>query len=760
MSHSLQNICEAIQQADNLGEALDLLVSQVCSTLKVDACTVFIEDKENDNYVMMASSIQNYGLILGHWSIKLGEGLIGQVAKQASLFCIKDISTQTNATIEVADGMNVPPYKAFLAIPIQHQEHVIGIIVVQHLSPHQFSDSICASLSTLAFQLAETIAAAIETGRINDALSSYHNSKRTMQLCGIGAASGVSLGEVVVMYPQANLAAVEEKAPFDINADIQAFDQTLQAVAHDIAQMDETLAETISSEDRALFGAYLQILKSKSLRDDVIKRIQAGQWVQAAVRDAIRALIKKFDQMPDPYLQERGSDIADLGRRLLAGLQARDNPIKTFPHRTILVGPEITASMLAEVPRNRLKAVISTNSSTNSHMVILARALGIPAIVGAKHLPLKALAKQTVIADGYTGHIFINPNDMLKLAYQRLIEEEGELQEYLLALKTEPAITHDGITIPLRANVGLMTDLNVAKEMKAAGIGLYRTEVPFMVMNRFPSEEEQRILYRQLLTGFPDQPVTMRTLDVGGDKGLSYFPIQENNPFLGWRGIRLLLDHPDILKTQIRAMLRASEGLHNLHILLPMVSVVEEVERSMEIIEQEYQKLTQQGLDIHFPKVGTMIEVPATIYQLEQILAISDFISIGSNDLTQYLLAIDRTNAHVAKLYDSFHPAVMHALCHIVDAAKRMGKPVSICGELAADPLATVALVGMGFDSLSMNTGDILKIKWVLRGFTQSHCRTLLMDMMTMQSGKAIRKLLQESITEAGFGGLIRAGKY
>ena len=759
MTDVIRQISSAIQRADNLGEALDLLVSRICPLLEVDACTVFIYDSDDDHYVMMASSIQNYALILGHWNIKKGEGLISQVVEQGAPLAIEDTTDNPN-NVEIADGMQVTPFKAFLGIPLQYQSKTLGIIAIQHRERRKFNDSEIASLSTLSSQLADTIADAIETGRMSDALSSYHSDKRTLQLFGIAAASGVTMGEIVVIYPHANLTSVEEKLSEDIDEDINLFDQALSAVVQDISKMDEILVRVIPNEERALFNAYLQILKSNSFRDDVIQRIRSGQWVQAALRDSIRALIKKFDQMPDEYLRERGEDIADLGRRLLAKLQESKHLIKKFPQKIVLVGSDITVSMLAEVPHNRLKAIISINGSTNSHMVIFAKALGIPAIVGAKHLPLKVLTGQNIIVDGYTGHLFINPDDMLKLAYQRLIHEEEELQEHLLILKPERAITTDGVVIPLRANIGLIADLNPALDMQAEGIGLYRTEVPFMVLDRFPSEDEQRILYRQLLASFPNHPVVMRTLDIGGDKELSYFNIKENNPFLGWRGIRLLLDHPDIFKTQIRAMLRASEGFNNLHILLPMVSVVEEIDTALRFIGQEYHKLKDQGLNIHFPKVGAMVEVPAAVYQISDIVSLSDFVSVGSNDLTQYILAVDRTNVHVAKLYDNFHPAVMRALFHIVDAAKRASKPVSLCGELASDPIATLALIGMGFDSLSMNTNSLLKIKWLLRGFTQSHCRTVLMDIINMRTGNEIRSLLQETIIEAGFGGLIRAGKY
>lgn len=759
MIDTIRQISDAIQQIDKLGDVLDLLISRICPLFEVDACTVFIHEEDKSHYVMMASSIQNYTLILGQYAIQKEGGLISLTAEQEAPLAIEDVTDHPN-NVETSDEMYIEQYKAFLGIPIQYQDKVLGIIAIQQRAPRKFTGSEIASIMTLSSQLAETIANALETGRISDTLSSYYQEKRTLQLFGTGAVSGVAIGEIVVSNQPASLTDIVDKPPKDIAEDIEAFHHAQQAVQQDIAHLSASLADTLSSENCALFGAYLSILESNSFRKAVVTRIRQGSWVQAAVRDATRALMDKFKNMAEAYLRERNEDIADLGRRLLAKLQENEHKTKKYPLKTVLVGHNISASMLAEVPHNRLVAVVSSHGSASSHMAILAKALGIPVIVGANNLPLKVLDGVSVIVDGYSGHIFIHPNHDLQLAYRRLMHEETELQEHLLALKSEPAITKDNVEIPLCANIGMIMDLNRALEMRASGIGLYRTEVPYMVLNRFPSEEEQCILYRQLLSAFPNDPVVMRVLDVGGDKVLPYFYINESNPFLGWRGIRLLLEHPDIFKTQIRAMLKASEGLNNLHILLPMVSVIGEIELARELIEQEFQKLKNTGLDITFPKIGTMIEVPAAIYQIDDILALSDFISVGSNDLTQYLLAVDRSNSHVAKLYDSFHPAVIRALLQIVESAKSQGKSVSICGELASDPVAVILLIGIGFDYLSMDTNNLLKVKWVLRGFSQAQCRDVLAQVIDMQTGGEIRMVLQETLIGHGFGGLVRAGKY
>ena len=323
-----------------------------------------------------------------------------------------------------------------------------------------------------------------------------------------------------------------------------------------------------------------------------------------------------------------------------------------------------------------------------------------------------------MIVDGYHGHIYIAPNVSLRRELMRLIDEERELQKGLEELQELPAQTIDGHRVKLLVNTGLAADAGLSLSVGAEGVGLYRTEVPFMTRDRFPAEEEQRVIYQQLLRAFAPRPVTMRTLDVGGDKVLPYFKVSEQNPFLGWRGIRLTLDHPEVFLVQVRAMLRASVGYDNLRIMLPMISSVDEVDEALKLIIRAHDELLEEEIPIKMPLVGAMIEVPAAVYQIKAIVSRVDFISVGTNDLTQYLLAVDRNNSRVANLFDSLHPAVLHALISVVDAAHAADKEVSICGEMAGEPIAVVLLLAMGFDALSMSSVSLPRVKWVIRKFS------------------------------------------
>jgi phosphotransferase system enzyme I (PtsP) len=303
-----------------------------------------------------------------------------------------------------------------------------------------------------------------------------------------------------------------------------------------------------------------------------------------------------------------------------------------------------------------------------------------------------------------------------------------------------------------------MTDAEMSLDRGAEGVGLYRTEVHFMMNDRFPTEEEQRVIYREHLKAFAPRPVTMRTLDIGGDKALSYFPIQEENPFLGWRGIRVTLDHPEIFLGQVRAMIRANEGIEAyLRIMLPMVSSIAEVDEAQRLINQCYREIVEEGIEVEMPDVGVMIEVPAAVYQARDIIRRVDFLSVGSNDLIQYMLAVDRNNARVADLYQEFHPAVLHALRDVVNAAHAEKKPLGICGEMAGNPAAAILLTAMGFDVLSMNSNNLLMVKWAIRSFSLVKAKKILSNVLKMDNAYLIKNYVEEELRKAGLGQLIRS---
>ena len=424
----------------------------------------------------------------------------------------------------------------------------------------------------------------------------------------------------------------------------------------------------------------------------------------------------------------------------------------------ILVVRELTATLLASVPRKKLLAVVALEGAANSHAAILSRALGIPTVMGVT-LNLKEINGKKGIVDGYSGKLFISPNEQLLREYGELVDEEGELATLVNQKALEPAQTKDNVRIEIMLNAGLSADANIAINQGVDGVGLYRTEISFLLHHRFPSEEEQVLQYKSVLNTYPDKRVVMRTLDIGGDKALPYLPIEEDNPFLGWRGIRFTLDHPDIFLMQIRAMMKASVDHQNLSILLPMVSGTQELDSALELIDRAHLELAKQDSRIVMPAIGVMIEVPSMIYLLPLIAEKVDFVSIGTNDLTQYLLAVDRNNARVADVYESMHPSVVMALEHIHQTCEQLKLPVCICGELAGDPIGALLMVGLGYRSLSMNTSNVAKIKYLLRHTDSHELQDLATQALMKPYGNEIYTMMKTFFDDKGFSGFIRAGK-
>jgi len=563
----------------------------------------------------------------------------------------------------------------------------------------------------------------------------------------------------VVVYPFADIDGVPDRPVEEGAAEQERFLQAVKAVRAEVREMVDRMTDSLPAGDVALFEAYLLMLDSENLVGATLDRIMEGNWAPGALRDTVLEHVRAFDAMEDPYLRERAQDVRDLGRRILQRMQEEGTERPDYPKKTVLMGEEITASMLAEVPPKRLAGVVSVRGSRTSHMAILARALGVPAVMGADDLPVSRINGCDVIADGYSGRVYVNPSRAVVREYNRLNREEAELSAGLRGLRHLVSETSDGVRMPLYANTGLVSDIQPALESGAEGVGLYRTEFPFMIRDRFPGEEEQRQVYRQVLETFHPRPVTMRTLDVGGDKALPYFPIKEDNPFLGWRGLRITLDHPEIFLVQLRAMLRASAGLDNMSLLLPMVTNVSEVDEALELVHRAHRELLEEGEDIVLPPLGVMVEVPSAVYQADALARRVDFLSVGTNDLTQYLLAVDRNNAHVADLYETLHPAVIMALIQTVEAAHKQGRRVSVCGEMAGDPAAALLLLGMGMDALSMSASSLPRVKWVMRSFTKEQALALLEQVLEMEDPPAIREKLDAALENAGLGGLVRAGK-
>lgn len=751
MLNTLRKIVQEVNAAKDLKAALSIIVQRVKEAMGSQVCSVYLLDPETNRFVLMATDGLNKRSI-GKVSMAPSEGLVGLVGSREEPLNLEDAASHPRYRYFAETGEE--RYASFLGAPIIHHRRVMGVLVVQQKERRQFDEGEEAFLVTMSAQLAGVIAHAEATGSIRG-LGRQGKGVQEAKFVGVPGAPGVAVGTAVVVLPPADLNVVPDRSVDDIAAELELFDKALGWVREDMQELSEKLATQLRKEERALFDVYLMMLEDAALGNEVRKVIRTGQWAQGALRQVVLDHVKRFELMDDAYLRERASDVRDLGRRLLAYLQEERKTTLVYPDNTILVSEELSPAMLGEVPEGKLVGLISVTGSGNSHVAIFARAMGIPTVMGVVDLPYSKIDGIKLIVDGYHGEVFTNPSELLSKQYAEVLEEERQLTEGLDALRALPCETLDGHRMPLWVNTGLLADVARAQQRGAEGVGLYRTEVPFMINERFPSEKEQLATYREQLQAFHPLPVTMRTLDIGGDKALSYFPIKEENPFLGWRGIRVTLDHPEIFLVQTRAMLKASEGLNNLRILLPMISGIQELEEALHLIHRAWGEVRDEGIDVPLPPIGMMIEIPAAVYQTRELARQVDFLSVGSNDLTQYLLAVDRNNPRVADLYDFLHPAVLQALQKVVNDAHLEGKPVSICGEMAGDPAAAVLLLAMGFDSLSMNATNLPKVKWLLRQITQSKARELLGQVMTMDNPHLIYSTLHLALRNLGLGRVI-----
>lgn len=757
---TLRRIVLEVNMATHLPESMQTMVNLVQGAMSAEACSVYLIDARQSRFVLVAACGFKPEAVLTV-SLGLHEGLVGLVGQRGEPINLDDAASHPNYRFFPETGEE--RYRAFMGVPIIHQRKLLGVLVVQKRDPICFDEAEEAFLVTVSAQLAGVIAHAEARGELNAAFELQSPGREQPPgerlITGIPSSSGVGIGQALILYPKAALEAVPDRDSTDPDMDIERFTSALKRAHDGIAKLSEEISPHLAPQEQALFEAYVQLLEDESFAKEVVDEIRSGQWAPGALRRVIERHVKHFENVEDPYLRERAADLEDLGSRILSEME--DQSVANHPYfpQTVLVGEELTASRLAEIPRQMLAGIISIKSSAHSHVAIIARAMGVPAVTGADGMPLKDIEGKECVVDGYYGRIYIEPNAVIRREFHRLQDEERELAQGLEELKALPAETPDGHRLPLLVNSGLVSDFHLSQEVGAEGVGLYRSEVPFLLRDRFPSEEEQRILYRDLLFSFKDQMVTMRTLDVGADKSLPYFPVHEQNPALGWRGIRITLDHPEIFLVQIRAMLWASDALNNMQIMLPMISSVQEVDESLRLIHQAHREVVEEGAKVVMPRIGVMIEVPSAVYQAEALASRVDFLSVGSNDLTQYLLAVDRNNTRVASLYDPLHPAVLEALTLTVEAGHRKGKTVGICGEMAGDPIATILLLAMGFDSLSMNATSIPRVKWVIRNFTKTRAQALWAECKNLKDAGQIRQHLIHALEAVGLGGLIRAGK-
>ena len=560
-------------------------------------------------------------------------------------------------------------------------------------------------------------------------------------LVGKGISEGIGLGKAVIL--KENELKIEKQKIEDISAEKQQIYDVVKEVESEI----EKVIQNIDGTEKEIMQAYLMILQDPSLIQETINIIDEEKCNSAyAVENGLNQIIKTFEEMDDPYMAARSRDIEDMKKRILAKLlKIEEIDLSKLPENTILVAKELSTSDTAKMNLKNISGIITEIGGVNSHMAIIARTNEIPAIVGIKHIFENIKENDYIALNGATGEIFLNPTqeniEELTKNQENLNQEKHELEKY----KNEKAITKDGHQVELLANIGGPQDIQIVIDNTAEGVGLLRSEFLYMDAKDFPSEEEQFEAYKKIAESLENKRLVIRTLDIGGDKDLKYMKLpKEENPFLGYRAIRIYLDNVDLFKVQLRAILRAS-NYGNVAIMLPMISSIEELRKSKEIIEEVKQELKTKNIKFNENiEVGIMVEIPSSAVLADEFAKECDFFSIGTNDLIQYTIAVERGNEKVADLYSHYNPAVIHLIKSAIDGAHKNGILCGMCGEAAGDVKFIPLLVGLGLDEFSMNANKILKARKLITDLDFNQCKKLAGDVLQIDSTEEVKKLLEK----------------
>ncbi|MGH7767990.1 MAG: phosphoenolpyruvate--protein phosphotransferase, partial [Candidatus Binatia bacterium] len=564
---------------------------------------------------------------------------------------------------------------------------------------------------------------------------------------------GFGRGVAFILRTRMDLKSVKKERAKNPKREIERFRAAVERGIEQIQNLKQRMSSLLSKEDGAVFDVHRLILGDPVLIEQIENKIRKERFTaEYAVSAVFEQHLNSFTQIEDDYLRERAADVKDVAQRMLENLSGMNEEKLDLPEQAILVAEDLSPADLSLIEGDHFRGIVLATGGVTSHASILAKSFEIPSVVAVEGLIENVRPGDSLIVDGNSGIVYINPSHEVVREYDRLEREYLALNKELGELRDVPAETQDGHRVSLYANIGLLSDIAFAHLHGAQGVGLYRTEIQFLTHRDFPGEEEQYALYRRVVEGLGEKPVTIRTLDIGADKYPAYVRrgAVEPNPFLGWRSIRVSLDMPEIFKTQLRAILRAG-ALGRVRMLIPMVTSLEEILRVKELLADVKEELERDEAPFDRQmELGIMVEVPSIVHLVSRIVREVDFLSIGTNDLIQYILAVDRGNHKVAGLYEPLHPAVLAALSHVIEGAKTEGKRVGMCGEMAGDPLYTLLLLGMGLEEFSMGSLFIPVAKKIIRSVTYRQARATAQIVMQMDTVDEIKKYLFDQMRELG----------
>ena len=721
----LRRLREVMAEPVSAQERLNKIVVLIAANMVAEVCSIYVLRVDGTLELYATEGLKPESVhvtVLGQ-----DEGLVGLVSSDAKSLNLSDAQHHPAFSFRPETGEEI--YHSFLGVPILRAGNTLGVLVVQNRAARSYSEDEEEALQTTAMVLAETIA----SGELSALAKPGQEpaAHRPLQLEGLSISDGIGLGHVVLHEPRVVVTQIIADNP---QKELQRIDAALNTLRADLDVMLERREIADGGEHREVLEAYRMFANDRGWTHKMHEAVQTGLTAEAAVERVQSDNRARMLRQTDPYLRERLHDLDDLANRLMRQLVGRDHaPTREqMPDNAILVARSMGPAALLDYDRKKLRGLVLEEGGPTSHVSIVARALGIAAVGQIDNATGIVDPGDAIIVDGAMGHVYVRPTPDVEKNYADRVRLRARRQAQYAELRNKPCVTKDGEKVGLLLNAGLLVDLPHIAETGAAGIGLFRTELQFMVAAELPRSAEQLRLYRQVLDAAEDRPVTFRTLDIGGDKVLPYlrFEEEEENPALGWRAIRLGLDRPGLLRTQIRSLLDAASG-RELRIMFPMVTTVDEFDQAKAFVEKELTHLRRHGHTLpERVHVGVMVEVPALLYQLDELLTRVDFLSVGSNDLMQFMFAADRSNSRLANRFDAISPPLLRALKEIVDKARGAKKPVTLCGELASQPIGALALIAIGYRSLSLSASAVGPVK------------AMVLDLDAKKAAAAIQPLL------------------
>jgi len=732
---TLSDIARLLQTSKRDDNPLRHIVKLVRQAMKADVCSIYI--LEEDQLVLVATD----GLdpeAVGQVRMSINRGLTGLVAETLEPVVVEN--AKQHPRYQYFPETKEERFSSFVGVPLVDRQQLVGVLNIESKKARSFDDSLVDMLSVISFQLSNVIQNLVTLEAFRR--QSPKRKPKASQFAGIGAAPGFVVGPACILRTEFGT-PIAKKQNADPKKEAARLRKALKEASQELIALEKKLLKKLSQKESAIFNAHRMILKDRTFRQKLMKAVDKKKSAEEAVATVFADYIKTFSEMQDPYLRDRATDMEDLGHRLLGKLTG-NGISKTQDYQGVLIANRLTPSETALLDPERIQGIVTVHGGHTGHAAILARSLGIPAIMGIPEEVLRDIESgELVIVDGNTGNFYVNPPKDVIEEYEKVQQKYANRLVKLNPLADQPAETKDGRRVHLEANVGLVSSLHYLRLYGAEGVGLYRTEFPFMVRESLPNEEQQYRVYKRILESADGLPVTFRTLDAGGDKPISYLHLDGTESFLGYRSIRLCLAEPQILKTQLKALFRAATHGPT-RLLFPMISGLEEIQEVKKLIREVKRDLRKRKNKIRIPEVpiGIMIEVPSAVQLAHLLIDEVDFFSVGTNDLIQYTLAVDRNNEKVAKFFEPFHPAVINSLAQVIEAAHQKGKWVSLCGEMAGDPAMTALLVGLGFDRLSMIPANIPVIKRQVQDLEYRKLVGDIKKVLKLPTSRAVKKRL------------------